>query len=471
MRQVGQVIVVVFDGLRPDRITPDTMPSLSAFLGESAWFRQARTVFPSYTRVCTSALATGAWPRDHGVVGNAFHQPRVLTGRPLDTSRRGDLEALAEADGAVLTAPDLGGALAASGRRMVVAHCGSSGSAFLVNADVADHDGHWTFSIHGEDHTRTPGAVAASVARHGPLPEPAIPRFNAIARAEAVIRDLGLPEAPDVALVWFPEPDTTFHYRRIGSPEAAEALAACDEAFAAIRAAAPADALIVAMSDHGQITVDREIDIEGELRAAGFRAGVLPRPEDDFGITRGASGEIRALRPAAPVAELAAWLMAQDWMGMVFAREALPGTLPVSLVAGDHARAPDLHYVCRSGDGPDEFGFEGLGLYTGGIPVGGGMHGGLHRRELNTLLALGGPGVAPAVHDCPAGIVDVSPTILAALGEAAPFGEGRVLVEAWGEAPETAETLTDEAETAGFRQRLTRIRYRGKVYLTEGGRI
>lgn len=471
MRQVGQVIVVVFDGLRPDRITADTMPSLAAFLGGAAWFREARTVFPSYTRVCTTALATGAWPRDHGVVGNAFHQPRVVTGRPLDTSRRADLEALAQAEGAVITAPDLGSALAASGRRMVAAHCGSSGSAFLVNAGAAEHAGHWTFSIHGEDHTRTPEAVAASVARHGPLPEPDMPRLAAVARAEAVIRDMGLAEAPDLALVWFPEPDTTFHYRRIGSAEAQEALAACDRAFEAIRAAAPADALIVAMSDHGQISVDREVDIEAELRAAGFRAGVAPRPGDDFGITRGASGEIRALRPAAPVAELAEWLMAQDWMGMVFAREALPGTLPVALVAGDHPRAPDLHYVCRSGDGPDEFGFEGLGVFTGGIPVGGGMHGGLHRRELNTLLAISGPGVVPGALDCPAGIVDVAPTILAALGDPAPFGQGRVLDEAWGAAAEPAEILTDEASHGGFRQRLSRLRYRGKTYLSEGGRI
>jgi arylsulfatase A-like enzyme len=51
------------------------------------------------------------------------------------------------------------------------------------------------------------------------------------------------------------------------------------------------------------------------------------------------------------------------------------------------------------------------------VPVGGGMHGGLNRHELNTVLIVrGGSLVEGTRNPAPAGIVDIAPTILEFLG-------------------------------------------------------
>ncbi|QDL91880.1 alkaline phosphatase family protein [Paroceanicella profunda] len=470
-----RAVIVVFDGLRPDMVTPELMPELAGFAAGAAWFREARSVFPSYTRVATTSIATGSWPRRHGIVGNQFHQPGLIAGGPLDTSNYAHLEAAAVAwPGGAVGVEDLGTSLARAGKRLSIVHCGSAGSAFLLNSRVLEN-GHWTFSIHGEAHTRTPGAVRASVARHGPLPGPELPKIGAVERAAQVVCDTVLAEqAPDVAIVWFPEPDTSFHYCRIGSEDSRRALAACDTAFARIRAALGPDTLLIAMSDHGQITVDREVDLGAALRAAGFRASDRPGEGDVFGYTRGAAGELRLLsdRPdPAAVSDLAAWAMEQDWLGLLFSRDGLPGTLPLAAVMGDHPRAPDLVYACRSDRTPDPDGLPGRGAFTGGVPLMGGMHGGLNRHELTTLLALSGPGITPGERECPAGIVDVMPTVLAALGVPQQGAEGRVLEEAWGAAPAAVERLYDRARAGRFAQELQRLGYRDRVYLHEGARL
>ena len=82
MDQVQKVVIVVFDGLRPDMVA-GRMPVLHSFLDEHLWFPNARSVFPSLTRVCTTSLSTGAWPGRHGIVNNQFH----LGGGLVDTAR------------------------------------------------------------------------------------------------------------------------------------------------------------------------------------------------------------------------------------------------------------------------------------------------------------------------------------------------------------------------------------------------
>jgi predicted AlkP superfamily pyrophosphatase or phosphodiesterase len=62
---VRRVIVVLVDGLRPDAVTPSTMPTLHA-LGEAYTVaRDARTVTPSVTVAALASLATGVAPDTH----------------------------------------------------------------------------------------------------------------------------------------------------------------------------------------------------------------------------------------------------------------------------------------------------------------------------------------------------------------------------------------------------------------------
>jgi phosphonoacetate hydrolase len=209
METASKIVVVVFDGLRPDMVTADLMPHLRAFADESCWFREARSVFPAMTRVATASIATGAPPAVHGIVGNNFYFPAVTRDFILDTASPEDI-ALAER---VLGEPLVGAEtfadrLAANGKSMAVVHAGSAGSAYAINPRAAAN-GHWTFSVLGEAYTRTPQAVRDVVARFGPLPARTLPRFEETEYAtrifvEHVLADLD----PDVALIWFNEPDT-----------------------------------------------------------------------------------------------------------------------------------------------------------------------------------------------------------------------------------------------------------------------
>lgn len=475
---IDRVVVVVFDGLRPDMIA-GRMPALEAFGQGATVFTGARSVFPSVTRVATSSLGSGQWPRGHGIVGNAMHQPEVVQGRALDTSAFGDLTLARAAWGRVIGPQSLGEALAAAGRRMAVIHSGSAGSAFLCNPEVAANDGHWTFSIHGPEATQTPGAVRAAEARHGPLPKGGTPKHDQLAYAAELALAAALGEDdPDVVLVWLCEPDSTYHSHGLGAAETAAVMASADASFARILGAATQGlrgqrTAVMAVSDHGQITTTGHFEIEALLRADGFDARVRPEADTAIALTLGSSGEIRCLQDEAGlVPDLAAWLMARPEIGMVFARDDLlplvPGALPLSAVNLDHARAPSLFYVMHSEDGPDPFGLPGRGLKTGGVAVGGGMHGGLNRYEMSTVLQLSLPGAAAGRDDRPCALPDIAPTILDLLGLPTGGMAGHPLRPAEKSAPAEVERLM--AGRGDFLQVLARRQGTGGWVLDHGGR-
>lgn len=488
MRTASKVVVIVFDGLRPDMVTSRLMPNLAAFGAQSLWFREARSVFPSMTRVATSSISAGAPPALHGIVGNAFFDPAITAEHVIDTSLAGDV-ALAEArlGRDLIGAETLGDRLAAAGKSFAVVHSGSAGSAYAINPRAAQH-GHWTFSVMGADATRTPHAADEVIARFGPLPPRNLPRFEEtdyIARVFAGHVLDGMD--PDVALIWFNEPDTSFHYKFLGSAETAAIMTAVDAAFgrilASIRARTDADdvAIIVA-SDHGQISSRGAVAIDHLLTEAGHPAVMASLRRLDgavLAVTGGNMGEIAVLDDDRDRRDaVARWLMGRDEIGMVFTASndpvhgSVPGTFSTGLVGLDHPRGPGLVYVLRSNNNLDAHGLPGLGLITAGdVPVGGGMHGGLKRHELNTVLMLGGAATDNgAVTHSPAGIIDIAPTILDCLGlPPAPTMRGSSLL------PHDARIalinlVTHETGAGAFRQRLVIAPRGAHAFPIHGGR-
>ena len=480
-----RIVLCVFDGLRPDLITPERTPNLARFAGGATWFRESRSVFPSMTRVATAAIATGAPPRVHGVVGNAFLLAEAAAGRVLDLGRGEDV-ALAEraTGGRLVDTETFADVLARAGKRLAVVHTGSAGATHIINPR-ARANGHWTFSALGRDGTPTPAAVDQVIARFGALPPRRLPRFEEVDYAERVFREHVLGSLkPDVALIWFNEPDTSAHYRFLGSAETLAVLAAADAAFGRILEwiDAQADAeryTVIAASDHGQITMGEALPLADLMRAAGHdarRTAGRALVGASFAMTDGNMGEIRVLEggPARRDA-IARWLMEQDFIGMVFSAPrnevegTIPGTFALSLVDLDHARAPELVYVLRSDDRADSHGLPGLGMVTcGDIPVGGGMHGGLNRHELNSVLIMRGEGFAEGSLDTRAcGIIDIAPTVLAALGIAPPDAmTGRSLLAS----ASPTQTQVHEVSAGAFRQRLTLAQREGSRILLAGGR-
>lgn len=474
----NRVVIVVFDGLRPDMIA-GRMPNLEAFAREGVWFREARSVFPSYTRVATTATATGCWPARNGIIGNTFHQPAILAGEPIDTSNFDHLKMLATSDPKGLVhARSLGERLAAAEMRMGAVHCGSTGSAYLINHRVREN-GHWTLSAHGAAGTQTPEIFDHPDLPGGP-PAMDIPKFDAVDYAKNACIALTRDNPPEVAVVWFPEPDTSFHFRELGSEPTRAVMAAVDRAFGeivdAVRGGPDGDrAAIIAMSDHGQISTTGLFDIGAEMSADGLPASHRPGEDARIALTRGASGECRMLADDPGLAAAAAnWLMGRDEIGMVFARDeiadGIPGAFPHSLANMDHPRAAELVYVMRSSDAPDRYDLPGTSLMTGGVPVGGGMHGGLNRYELNTVLMVSAPGGASGtMTEEPCGLIDIAPTALALLGVPSDGMDGSALDLARVGTGEWEELETNAGHGA-FQQAMRLRRAGGRTFVMDGGR-
>jgi predicted AlkP superfamily pyrophosphatase or phosphodiesterase len=90
-----RVVVVVWDGMRRDFITPETTPQLWALAQSGVFFANHHPVYPSSTEVNGVALATGAYPGRSRIVGNKEYragidaQKSVATENP-EVIARGD---------------------------------------------------------------------------------------------------------------------------------------------------------------------------------------------------------------------------------------------------------------------------------------------------------------------------------------------------------------------------------------------
>jgi hypothetical protein len=164
-----KVLVFVFDGLRPDHINPALMPELARFASESVRFANARTVFPSETRVAVSSLVTGCRPGSHGIAANQFVDRGVFADRPVDTGARADLQAVRAAQGGtLLMRPSLSDRLHEAGLCHAVVSSASPGSSFLLDSNAASL-GQFSWSVHGTGNT--PDDLAAEILeRYGPVP-------------------------------------------------------------------------------------------------------------------------------------------------------------------------------------------------------------------------------------------------------------------------------------------------------------
>src|SRR5215470_4815679 len=69
------VVLMVWDGLRPDSVTQRDTPNLFRMAREGVRFDRHHSIFPTLTMVNATALATGAPPGVNGLEGNVFYVP------------------------------------------------------------------------------------------------------------------------------------------------------------------------------------------------------------------------------------------------------------------------------------------------------------------------------------------------------------------------------------------------------------
>lgn len=440
-----RVIVVVWDGMRPDYVTAELTPNLWALAEGGARYPRATGIFPSVTRPTTSSVSTGTYPAAHGIIGNLFVGPPGDRA-PIDTGERHSLERLrAVNDGRILPIPTLAEAVGAAGRRMVAMGSGSNGQVVLLDPERVGTTIHLTF-------THPDGLMATLSERFGPPPAKAIPVQEANDWLNAVLTDYVLPEiAPAVVVQWLCEPDSSQHAAGLGAPETLAAIRGNDARLGRLLAAVEASGVpttVIVASDHGHSTVTGMVRMTETLAEAGFgdalAAGRLLVAEQAIVVEDGpGADELHAF--------VGNWLAAQPWVGALVDWQQGNGYLHPRALYGDAARPPFAHlpsftYSHTWTEEPNAHGAPGSAYagFTASLadferlqgPIVGlnrltSTHGTLSPRDQNTMLFLSGAGIRPGSLDLPACVIDLAPTILALLGLPPLSGaDGRALTEA-----------------------------------------
>ncbi len=476
---MARVLIVAFDGLQPSQVRADLAPNLSTFAAGGVTFARNHPVFPTVTRINVASLVTGRHPGSHGLAGNTLV---IRDYDPNDTVKalEPQLARVAEKTGHVLLAPTLADILHGHGEEYVAVGVGTSGNAYVQNPRAEALGG---ATIHPE-FCLPSGLHDQLVERFGPWPATVSPNVPQMEHGARVLTEYVLAERhPAVALIWFSEPDSSNHKAGVGSALSNSALASADEQFGRIigwmeRNGTLEETDVIVVSDHGYATIEDVVDIEAELRAAGFPrggqpGGVLAAPNG------GASLFYAHDADPATVMRLATWLARQPWCGAMLTSERVgpvPGTLPASVGNLDGPRSPDLAMSFAWSSAPNDAGFPGRSASWGGS-VGAGTHGGMSRHELRNTLIARGPGfLRSTVVDTPTGNIDVAPTILHLLG--LPGGgkmDGRVLHEALAGGDDSADierrSETHAAELGDYRQEVTVTTVAGSAYLDEGNAV
>lgn len=420
-------LVIVIDGLRPDYITKDLMPNLLA-LGDAGVIADAHhAVFPTVTRVNSASIATGTYPRAHGLLNNTIYLP-AASANAIDT---GDAEALLAAEAAtrghLLTAPSIGEVFARAGKKIFVTGSGTTGSAFLLNHKAtADSP-----VLSSRNFVRPESLRARAEAALGPPPPLAYPNRAANRWAIDAYLEVALKEfQPDVTLMWLTDPDGTAHRHGVGAPQTIEALRHIDEELGRLLSTLSRRGLrdrvnIFITADHGFSTHGGPFNLNALLTARGLAAGVKIIGGTQIYVTEG--GDEKILR-------IVRLLQETEWVGAIFTRAKTAGsddgfaplTLSFDSIHYQHARTPDILVDANWSHAPNAHGYPGT-TTSGGVAG----HGTSSPFDIRLRLTAAGPDIKRATRSSvPTGNIDLAVTLCHLHGiPPAPSMLGRALTE------------------------------------------
>lgn len=517
------VVVVVWDGMRPDFVSPQYTPTLHDLARRGTFFRRHHCSYISTTEVNGTALATGAYPSHSGILANTQYQAELgwlgtFGTEHLDPVRRGDLLT----GGRYLNVPTAPEILQAAGVRTVIA--GSKGVALLHDRAPRGTNTAQRESVNLFRGVSLPRSVLQTLKTNAEIGPPPTAVVDTASNKEKVLnwvrktRDKALtqlgaapvltPEArswdswttrslihglwkesiPRYSVLWLAEPDASQHQTSPGSPNALAALRSADQRLAELIEALKSRGIyeqtdILVVSDHGFSTVDLGPDITTALKDSRFVAGSTfsnPETGDVLVVNLGGSTLFYVFdHHPATLERLVEFLQGTDFAGVIFSALPLPGTFPLSLARLDIGpSAPDVVVSMRWKDTRNAWGIPGT-IAAGSGRIGSGAHGSLSPFDMNNTLIAAGPGFRSGhVSEIPSGNIDLAPTVLSLLGIERPASmDGRVLTEAFANPAATSAPPKTDSETfqasreLGYRrwnQSLTVSRVAGVTYFDQG---
>lgn len=81
--QAEHVVLIVWDGMRPDFVSAEQTPNLFALAQSGVTFAKHHSVYPSSTEVNGAALATGVYPNRSGIMANREYRPEIDPVKPV----------------------------------------------------------------------------------------------------------------------------------------------------------------------------------------------------------------------------------------------------------------------------------------------------------------------------------------------------------------------------------------------------
>jgi phosphonoacetate hydrolase len=434
---------MVWDGLRPDRVSRELTPNLWRLAEAGVWCERSHAVYPTLTRANSPAISTGCRPGRAGVPGNSFCLPSTGSTATYSSGDAANLQRLADADGRpILLVDTLADRVHRAGGNTVVVGSGSPGSAFLQHPRAAESGD--VVICEG-----LPGMVefkAALRARFGAPPPKRFPATDWNAYFTRIITEFVVPElSPMLLIFWHTDPDHTSHHRGHSAPETAQSLRDADANLGALldaydRLELRATTDVIVTSDHGSSSITRYVQPAKDIAA---------RLPNGIAVENGGSTFVYSADPAAVAA-----IRQLDYVGPVFTRTGSEQTMPLSLVGLDGPRAPEVVFSF-TWDAGEVGGVAGAAVGTQTRTKLRVDHGTLSPFDLRNTLLVQGPDFRTGWRNpAPVGNVDIAPTLTRLLGldDGSPV-EGRVLIETLRDGAAEAPVWQSNAETVGFSAR------------------
>lgn len=477
------VVVVVWDGMRPDLVNETNTPTLWKLAKQGVVFRDHHSVYLSATNVNGTAIATGVYPGHSGIIANQEYRSEISTRKIIaveeeDVVRKGD-EVSA---GKYIAAPTIAEQLREAGLETVTATAKTVGLLQDRHFD-ATRDKNSVAFFSGE--MLSSQALASVVELLGPFPAKGYMQKDAWT-TKALTEVFWKDHIPAFSLLWLSEPDGTEHEAAPGSKDGLAAVKSSDDNLAAIlatldRQGARSTTDVFVVSDHGFSTIERSVDLRKILQDAGFSVTTEFANEPKAGdiIMAGNGGSVLFYviqHDAAVTQRLVSFLQQSDFAGVIFTRDRIEGTFGFDIGRIDSEHAPDVAMAFRWNDKKNLFDLPGMINADWNRRAGQGTHATLSRFDMHNTLIAAGPDIRRDQSDnLASGNVDLAPTILHILGvPPAQKMDGRILSEALMNEKQMAKSSSETIEAAQkfpsgtWRQTLKISRVGSTVYLDQG---
>ncbi|SES02159.1 Predicted pyrophosphatase or phosphodiesterase, AlkP superfamily [Gracilibacillus ureilyticus] len=427
-----RVLIIGADGLRPDLINNQLMPTLTKLIKNGTRFRHFKSAYPSETRVSMSTLTTGVYPGKHGIVANRMYIPCFNDGFVQTGNDQHLLEYTATTQESILLAPTLGDRLHRYHTKMSVAASSSPGASLLWNINFPEHILNPT-----SDYEQT--TLPDIIEKYGELEEEAHvgTKIERSIWATDVFIAEHLPDRDNqVMVLWLAEPDFSQHFYGLGSPEANLALQTIDQCLAKVLQAIEELEIneeidLLFLSDHGHSNVEAIGSLEDKLKEACEKLQI----NHHYIVT----GNYIYLKKDAIFSNkdfqlLIQWFQEQNWCDAVYTNKQVDKksqTAPIESILGPvtHNRTPDMIINPKWTDERNVFGVAGTTQTLTNSTNLRSNHGTLSPYDRYAVCIGYGPRFDKgATVDTDCNLVDIAPTVFDLLGLDEEGFDGRSLL-------------------------------------------